>query len=80
MEALTNNNTIEIIIKDNGKGIKDINQAMEPFYTSKPDLERSGMGFTVMETFMDELIVESSADNGTVLKMKKKINSSNVKE
>lgn len=80
MEALINNNTIEIIIKDNGKGINDIDQAMEPFYTSKPELERSGMGFTVMETFMDELNVESSENNGTVLKMKKKINSSNVKE
>lgn len=80
MEALINNNNIEIIIKDNGKGINDIDQAMEPFYTSKPDLERSGMGFTVMETFMDELIVESSENSGTVLKMKKKINSSNVKE
>ena len=80
MEALINNNTIEIIIKDNGKGINDIDQAMEPFYTSKPDLERSGMGFTVMETFMDELSVESSENKGTVLKMKKKINSSIAKE
>lgn len=80
MEALINNNTIEIIIKDNGKGINDIDQAMEPFYTSKPDLERSGMGFTVMETFMDELTVESSENKGTVLKMKKKINSSIAKE
>lgn len=80
MEVLINNNTIEIIIKDKGKGIKDIEQAMEPFYTSKPDMERSGMGFTVMETFMDELIVESSDNEGTVLKMKKKINSSRVKE
>lgn len=80
MEALINNNTIEIIIKDKGKGISDIDKAMEPFYTSKPDLERSGMGFTVMETFMDELHVESSENNGTVLKMKKKIKSSNVKE
>lgn len=80
MEVLINNNTIEIIIRDKGKGIKDIEQAMEPFYTSKPDMERSGMGFTVMETFMDELIVESSDNEGTVLKMKKKINSSRVKE
>lgn len=80
MEALINNTTIEIIIKDDGKGINDIDQAMEPFYTSKPDLERSGMGFTVMETFMDELLVESSENNGTVLKMKKKINRSKSKE
>ena len=80
MEALINNTTIEIIIKDDGKGINDIDQAMEPFYTSKPDLERSGMGFTVMETFMDELLVESSENNGTVLKMKKKINRSKSRE
>ena len=80
MEALINNSTIEIIIKDKGKGISDIDKAMEPFYTSKPDLERSGMGFTVMETFMDELIVESDENEGTVLKMKKKIKSSIAKE
>ena len=53
---------------------------MEPFYTSKPNLERSGMGFTVMETFMDELIVESTKDIGTKVIMRKKINSSIDKE
>ncbi len=71
---------IEIIIKDNGKGIGDINKAMEPFYTSKPDMERSGMGFTVMETFMDELRVESIQGEGTTITMKKKIKSSVDKE
>ena len=45
---------------------------MEPFYKSKPDLERSGMGFTVMETIMDELVVESHIDKGTKVKMTKK--------
>lgn len=80
LEAMINNNTIEIIIRDYGKGISDISKAMEPFYTSKPDLERSGMGFTVMQTFMDELIVESEENEGTVLKMKKKITSSRAKE
>lgn len=52
-------NSIEIIISDEGKGIEDIDKAKEPLYTSKPDLERSGMGFTIMESFMDEMKVES---------------------
>lgn len=60
----------EIVIKDNGIGIKDIKKAMEPFYTSKPEEERSGMGFTVMESFMDKVSVES--DNGLTIKMFKK--------
>lgn len=76
LEASILNNEIEIIIKDKGKGIGDIKQAMEPFYTSKPELERSGMGFTVMETFMDTLQVESIKDVGTTVTMRKKINSS----
>lgn len=71
---------IEIIVKDSGKGIGDIRKAMEPFYTSKPDMERSGMGFTVMETFMDELRVESITGKGTEIIMKKKIKSSIDKE
>lgn len=73
-------NEIEITIKDKGKGIDDIKKAMEPFYTSKPDMERSGMGFTVMETFMDELKVESIEGVGTTVIMKKKIKSSIDKE
>lgn len=49
---------------------------MEPFFTSKPNLDRSGMGFTVMETFMDDLKVESNSEEGTTITMKKKIKSS----
>ena len=63
-----------IAISDKGKGIDDIKQAMEPLYTSRPDLERSGMGFTVMETFMDELHVESEKGIGTRVVIKKKFN------
>lgn len=74
------NDEIEIVIRDKGKGIGDIKKAMEPFYTSKPDMERSGMGFTVMETFMDELSVESIKDIGTTVIMRKKIKSSIDKE
>ena len=64
-------NSIEIEISDEGKGIEDINKAKEPLYTSKPDLERSGMGFTIMESFMDELRVESILGIGTKITMKK---------
>ncbi len=64
---------IEIVIIDFGIGIFDIEKAREPLYTSKPDEERSGMGFTVMETFMDTLIIESKAGEGTRLTMRKKI-------
>ncbi|MDD2447875.1 MAG: anti-sigma F factor [Tissierellia bacterium] len=80
LEVTIDNSIIEIQVLDKGKGITDVEQAMEPFYTSKPNLERSGMGFTVMETFMDELIVESTKDIGTKVIMRKKINSSIDKE
>lgn len=63
--------TVEIEIKDCGKGIEDIELARQPLYTSKPELERSGMGFTVMETFMDEVEVESQSGVGTTVRMKK---------
>ena len=52
----------------------DVNKAMEPFFTSKPELERSGMGFTVMETFMDTLEVTSEEGKGTTVIMSKKFN------
>lgn len=73
IEATIEGDTIKIIVEDSGKGIPNLEKAMEPFYTSKPDLERSGMGFTVMETFMDELIVESNESKGTRIIMTKKI-------
>jgi len=58
-------------VKDTGKGIPDIAAAMEPMYTTKPEMERSGMGFSFMEAFTDELSVESAMGEGTVVKMKK---------
>ena len=64
---------IYIEIEDDGQGIEDIEVAKEPLYTSKPDDERSGMGFTIMDEFMDALIVESQAGQGTIIKMKKTI-------
>ena len=66
--------TIKIVIEDRGKGIEDINMAMQPLYTSKPELERSGMGFTVMESFMDCVEVSSIKNDGTKIVMTKKIN------
>lgn len=60
-------------VQDAGKGIPDIDQAMEPFYTSHPEQERSGMGFAVMQTFMDELNVDSVPGQGTTVRMRKRI-------
>lgn len=60
-----------ITVEDNGKGILDVTKAMEPFYTTKPELERSGMGFAFMEAFMDEVLVESQSGAGTKVTMKK---------
>ena len=57
----------------NGKGIENINKAREILYTSKPDLERSGMGFTIMESFMDDIEVDSNIGLGTKVTMKKMI-------
>ena len=65
--------TVFIEISDTGKGIENIEKAKRPLYTSKPNLERSGMGFTIMESFMDELNVESIVGLGTKVTMKRKI-------
>ena len=71
-------NTIEIEISDTGKGIENVEMARKPLYTSKPNLERSGMGFTIMESFMDEVHIESVVGLGTKVTMKKTIE--NTKE
>ncbi len=77
MKINTVDNKINISISDNGVGIENIERALVPFYTSKPNEERSGMGFTVMESFMDELKVRSNKD-GVTVRMSKEI--SNVVE
>lgn len=69
---LDGNNTT-ITIKDFGVGIDDVTKAREPFFTSKPDSERSGMGFTVMESFMDKITVESVKNGGTTVTLSKKL-------
>ena len=68
------NNEVFIEIHDKGDGISDIKQAMEPLYTTRPEIERSGMGFSFMQAFMDDLIVKSQVGQGTIIKMKKVIN------
>lgn len=73
-------NTIIIEISDNGKGIQNVDMAKEPLFTTKPDLERSGMGFTIMESFMDDLEVESILGLGTKITMKKVIQKKDIKE
>ena len=65
--------TVTITVKDYGKGIADVKKAMEPMYTDCPDGERSGMGFTVMETFMDSVKVDSIPGVGTKVIMTKAI-------
>lgn len=75
IEASIKGRELILIVEDNGIGIENIDMAMQPLYTSKPELERSGMGFTVMETFMDSLQVESEKNKGTRLIMKKVFNS-----
>ena len=73
-------NTVEIEISDNGKGISNIEEARKPLYTSKPNMERSGMGFTIMESFMDYVTVESAVGLGTKVTMKKRITSAEEKK
>ena len=63
--------TVEIEIKDDGRGIENIDLARQPLYTSKPEMERSGMGFTVMETFMDNVEVDSQPGIGTTIRLTK---------
>jgi stage II sporulation protein AB (anti-sigma F factor) len=67
------NDNLKITVRDNGCGIDDVELARKPFYTSKPELERSGMGFSVMEAFMDIVTVESVPKQGTLITMQKRI-------
>ena len=73
LEGKISGNKIEYTVSDKGCGIKDVEKAREPLYTGKPELERSGMGFSIMESFMDEDEVSSSLGMGTSVKMTKVI-------
>ena len=70
---IKDNERIIITVKDFGKGIEDISLAMTPMYTTKPENEHAGMGFTIMESFMDEVIVDSAVKNGTTITLTKDI-------
>lgn len=73
LEAEIDERVVTVRIHDDGCGISDIKKAMEPLYTGKPELERSGMGFSFMEAFMDEVEVDSILGQGTTVIMRKKI-------
>jgi stage II sporulation protein AB (anti-sigma F factor) len=75
IRASIDGDTVTLVIEDSGQGIEDLELAQQPLYTSKPELERSGMGFTIMENFMDEFEVTSELNGGTVIRMKKRIES-----
>lgn len=64
---------VDIEVEDHGRGIEDIEKAMQPFYTTQPDEERTGMGFALMQSFMDEVTVESTPGSGTLVKMTKRL-------
>ena len=77
MQMEINGDDLTVIVKDEGCGIGDIELARKPFFTSKPELERSGMGFSVMEAFMDSVDVQSAVGQGTVITMQKRIRHAN---
>lgn len=73
LHCLIDEDVLHVEIRDTGKGIENIEQAMEPLFTTKPEMDRSGMGFAFMEAFMDDLEVVSQPGCGTVVLMKKKL-------
>ena len=73
LEGKTEGNIFTIQVRDQGKGIVNIKRAMEPMFTTDTTGERSGMGFSFMEAFMDQVQVESEPGKGTTVTMKKKI-------
>ncbi len=73
LHCVIEEDVLHVEVKDTGKGIMDVDQAMEPLFTTKPEMERSGMGFAFMEAFMDDLEVISEPGRGTIVLMKKKL-------
>ena len=73
VRARLQNHLLELWVTDEGTGIADVKKAMEPLYTTRPELERSGMGFMFMEAFMDQIHVDSAPGVGTTVYMKKEI-------
>ena len=73
MHCKWSDKVLEVEIEDKGVGIENIKQAMEPLFTTRPDADRSGMGFSFMEAFMDEVHITSTEGRGTSVEMKKKL-------
>ncbi|OLN23284.1 anti-sigma F factor [Domibacillus antri] len=73
LSASIDDGEIDVVIRDEGKGIRNIEEAKEPLFTTKPEMERAGMGFTIMEHFTDLLEIESSTSSGTVVRFKKRL-------
>lgn len=73
LETAAEENVLTVTVQDDGVGIPDVERAMEPMYTTAPDGERSGMGFSFMEAFMDQVEVISAPGKGTTVTMRKKI-------
>ncbi|MEH7506058.1 anti-sigma F factor [Neobacillus drentensis] len=71
IQVIIEDSLIDLTIKDVGMGIIDVEEARQPLFTTKPDLERSGMGFTIMENFMDEVEVHSQPGRGTEVRLRK---------
>ncbi|MCM1102347.1 MAG: anti-sigma F factor [Clostridium sp.] len=75
LKCVLKGDVLHIEVEDRGKGIENLEQAMEPLFTTRPELDRSGMGFAFMEAFMDDLDVESEPGKGTTVRMMKKLGS-----
>ncbi|MEK4028911.1 MULTISPECIES: anti-sigma F factor [Bacillaceae] len=73
ISAVLEDGVVDLIIRDEGVGMENIEEAREPLFTTKPELERSGMGFTIMENFMDEIEVISHKGTGTIIRLKKQL-------
>ncbi|MEC1723025.1 anti-sigma F factor [Schinkia azotoformans] len=71
ISVMLDEGAVHITIKDDGIGIADLDEARQPLFTTKPELERSGMGFTIMENFMDDMVIESSLHEGTTIHLTK---------
>lgn len=78
ISVLLNDDNVEIKIMDNGKGIDNMDEAVQPLFTTKPELERSGMGFTIMENMMDEMLIETKLGEGTTIILKKQLTFSQI--
>ncbi len=73
IEVTCKNKILMIKVEDNGVGIDNINLALTPSFTTKPELEHAGMGFTIMQSFMDDMYIESKKNKGTIVTMTKKL-------